>query len=325
MRDVAHLVGEVAAHGVDRVGQVLPGAGDARHDGLAAELAVGADLARDARHFRGERAQLIDHRIDGFLELQNFATDVDSDLLRQVAVRHRDRHLGDIAHLRRQVRRHRVDALGQVFPDAGYAADLGLTAEFAFGADLARDARHLGGEDAELLDHRVDDLGRAQEFALERPAVDVKLHGLQEIALRHRGDGSGHFRGRPEQIIDQRVDARLHLAPGAVGQTKAHPLAGSAVAPDHLPDALELARHALVGGGDLVKCICDFAQDADPVAGHPDREVADLHGLQCVQQFGEAVCVGLGVAVDLVLRGWRDRGNGGTVGVRCQRRLQRSA
>jgi hypothetical protein len=40
------------------------------HDRLAAELAVGADLARHARHLRSERAQLIHHRVDGFLELQ---------------------------------------------------------------------------------------------------------------------------------------------------------------------------------------------------------------------------------------------------------------
>ena len=79
--DVADLVGQVAAHRVDRVGQVLPRAGDAGHDRLAAELAVGADLARDARDFRGERAQLVDHRVDGFLELQDLAADVDRDLL----------------------------------------------------------------------------------------------------------------------------------------------------------------------------------------------------------------------------------------------------
>ncbi len=60
-------------HRVDVVGQVLPGAGDAAHLGLAAELALGADLARDARHFAGERVELIDHRVDGFLELQDFA------------------------------------------------------------------------------------------------------------------------------------------------------------------------------------------------------------------------------------------------------------
>ena len=46
--------GQVARHEVDVVGEVLPGAGDAGHLRLAAELAFGADLARHARHFRGE-------------------------------------------------------------------------------------------------------------------------------------------------------------------------------------------------------------------------------------------------------------------------------
>ena len=158
--DVAHLVGEVAAHRVHRVGQILPGAGDAGHDRLAAELAVGADFAGDAGHFRGERAQLIDHRVDGFLELQDLAAHVDRDLLRQVAVRHRDCHLGDVAHLGGEVRSHRVDALGEVLPHAGHLAHLRLAAELALGAYFAGDARHLGGEHVELLDHRVDDFGR---------------------------------------------------------------------------------------------------------------------------------------------------------------------
>ena len=50
--DVAHLGGQVAGHRVDAVGQVLPGAGDALHVGLAAELAFGADLAGHAGHLR---------------------------------------------------------------------------------------------------------------------------------------------------------------------------------------------------------------------------------------------------------------------------------
>src|SRR6202042_2713663 len=61
--DVAHLAGEVGGHRVDVVGEVLPGAGDARHLRLAAELAFGADLAGHARHFAGEAVQLIDHRV----------------------------------------------------------------------------------------------------------------------------------------------------------------------------------------------------------------------------------------------------------------------
>src|SRR5262249_44370844 len=285
MRDVAHLVGEVAAHGVHRVGEVLPGAGDAGHDRLAAELAVGADRARDAGDFGSKRAQLIDHRVDGLFELQDFAAHVDCDFLRQVAVGHRDRHLGDVAHLGGEVRGHRVDALGELFPHAGDAADLSLAAELALSADLARDTRHLRGEHVELLDHRVDDLGRAQEFALQRPAVDVELNGLEKVALRHRGDGARHFRGRPEQVVDQRINRRFHLPPGPFGQAKAHALAGLAFAANHLADALELFGHALVGGDDLIKGIGHLAHQADLVACHAHREVADPRGLQRLQEL----------------------------------------
>ena len=49
-------------HQVHVVGEVLPGAGDARHLRLAAELAFGADLAGDAGHFGGEAVELVDHR-----------------------------------------------------------------------------------------------------------------------------------------------------------------------------------------------------------------------------------------------------------------------
>src|SRR5207247_1700246 len=89
-------------------------------------------------------------------------------------------HVCDVADLRGEVRGHRVDVLGQVFPDAGHLAHLRLTAELAFGADLARHARHLGGEHAELLDHGVDDAGRAQELALPRTAAALRAHRLRQ-------------------------------------------------------------------------------------------------------------------------------------------------
>ena len=60
---------------VDAVGQVLPGAGDALDLGLAAELALGADLAGDAGDFGGEAVELVDHRVDGVLQLQDLAPD----------------------------------------------------------------------------------------------------------------------------------------------------------------------------------------------------------------------------------------------------------
>ena len=104
----------------------------------------------------------------------------------------------------------------------------------------------------------------------ERAAVDVEPHGLQQIALRHRGDRAGHFGGRPQQIVDQRIDRCLHLAPGAARQAEPDALAGLALAADDLADALELLRHALVGGDDLVEGVGDLAHDADLVARHPD-------------------------------------------------------
>ena len=93
--------GQVAGHEVHAVGQVLPGAGDVADVGLAAELAFGADLAGHARHLGGERAELVDHRVDGVLELEDLALHVDGDLLRQVAVGDGRGHVGDVAHLGR--------------------------------------------------------------------------------------------------------------------------------------------------------------------------------------------------------------------------------
>ena len=52
----------------------------AAHFGLAAELALGADLARHARHFGGEAVELVHHRVDGVLQLKNFALHLDGDL-----------------------------------------------------------------------------------------------------------------------------------------------------------------------------------------------------------------------------------------------------
>ena len=117
--DAAHLLGQVGGHDVDGVGQVLPGAGDTGHRRLTAELAFGADLARDARHLGGEGVELIDHRVDRVLQLEDLAFDVDGDLARQVAARDRRRHLGDVADLRRQIGGQQVDVVGQILPGAG--------------------------------------------------------------------------------------------------------------------------------------------------------------------------------------------------------------
>ncbi len=253
--DVAHLRGQVRRHQVDRVGQVRPRAGDALHFGLAAELAFGADLARDARHLGGERAQLVDHRVDGVLQLEDLALDVDGDLLRQVAGGDGGRHVGDVADLRSEVRRHRVHRLGEVLPRAGDALHVGLAAEDPLGADLARDARHLGGERVELVDHRVDRVLQLRDLALD---VDRDL--LRQVA---GGDGGRHV----GDVADLRSEVRRHRVDG-LGQVL--PRAGDAL---HVGLAAELAFGA------------DLARDARHLGGER-RELVD-HRVDRVLQLGD--------------------------------------
>ena len=163
--DVADLAGQVGGHGIDVVRQILPRAGHAGHLRLAAEFAFGADFARHAADFGGERVQLVHHRVDGVLQFQNFALHVHRDFARQVAARHGGRHFGNVAHLAGQVVRHGIDVVGQILPCAGHAGHHRLAAQFAFGADFARHAAHFRGKRIQLVHHRVDGVFQFQNFA----------------------------------------------------------------------------------------------------------------------------------------------------------------
>ncbi len=127
--------------------------------------------------------ELVDHRVDGVLELEDLALDVDGDFLGEVAVGDGGGDLGNVTDLAGEVAGHRVDAVGQVLPGAGDPLDVGLAAELSFGSDLAGDAGHFGSERAELVDHRVDGV-----FELEDLALDVDGDFLGEVAV---GDGGG--------------------------------------------------------------------------------------------------------------------------------------
>src|SRR5581483_1177451 len=182
--DVADLARQVAGQLVDVVGQGLPRARHARHVGLAAELAVGADLAGHPGDLVGERRQLVDHRVDGVLQLGHLAPGVDGDLLRQVALGHGGGDLGDVADLAGEVPGQLVHVVGQVLPRAGDAGDVGLAAEAAFGADLAGHPGALVGKGRQLVDHGVDGVLQLGDLA---PGVDGDL--LRQVALGHgRGD-----------------------------------------------------------------------------------------------------------------------------------------
>src|SRR5262249_21608296 len=166
-------------------GEVLPGAGDAGHLRLTAELAFSTDFTCNTRHLAGEGVELVHHGVDGVLELEDLAFHVDGDLAGEVAARHGGGHLRGVAQLGGEVAGHGVDAVGQVFPGAGDARHVGLAAQPPFGADLARHARHLAGEAVELVDHGVERFLQLKDFAAH---VDGDFAG--QVAA---GDGGRHF------------------------------------------------------------------------------------------------------------------------------------
>ncbi len=201
----------------------------------------------------------------------------------KIAAGHGGRNLGDVSHLASQVAGHQVDGVGEIFPGTGDVGHLRLAAQFAVRSDFAGHARHFGGEHAQLLNHRVDDVRGAQELAFERTPIHVQAHRLGKISLRDGGDGARNFRRRPQQVFHQRVDRNFHLAPCASRLVEPSALAGFALFADHLADALQFLRHLLVGGDDFVERVGDFSRQSHPGSRQPHREVAVAHALQAGQ------------------------------------------
>src|SRR5258706_2259214 len=112
--------------------------------------------------------------VDGVLEFEDFAFDIDGDFFGEVPICHSGGDRSDVADLAGQVTGHRIDRVGQILPGAGDVFDVGPAAEFAFGADFARDAGDFGGEGTELVHHRVDGVLQFQDFALR---IDGDLLG----------------------------------------------------------------------------------------------------------------------------------------------------
>ena len=273
-RDVAHLRGEVGGHEVHRFGEILPRAGRTRHHRLPAETAIRADLAHHAGHLRGERTQLVDHRVGGLLQLQNLSTHVDRDFLGQVAVGHADGHLGDVAHLRCQIAGHLVDRVGEFLPHPRHALDPGLAAELALGAHLAGDARHLGREDRELLDHRVHQLGRAQKFSLERASVHLEVHRLSEVALGDGTDGASNLGRGPHQIVHQRIDAVDLRRPVTDRPRHRHALLQPSFFAHGRAQAGDLVCDPLLACNGLIERRRDLPIDIRPIGGQATRKIA---------------------------------------------------
>ena len=154
--DPAYLVCEVRRHDIHGVGQVLPGTCHPGDLGLSSEFTLSADFARHASDFRGKGVELIDHRVNGVLQLKDFAFDIDRDFSRQIAARHCGGYLGDVSHLGGQVRAHGIDRISKIFPCSRNAGDDGLNAEPSFRPDFPCHAGDLGSERSQLFDHGVD-------------------------------------------------------------------------------------------------------------------------------------------------------------------------
>src|SRR5690606_34495706 len=103
-------------HEVDVVGQLLPDAGDAADVGLTAQLALHAHVPGHPGHLVGERGELVHHPVDGLLELQDLAPDLDGDLAGQVTLGDRGGDARDVPHLSGEVVRHEVDVVRQLLP-----------------------------------------------------------------------------------------------------------------------------------------------------------------------------------------------------------------
>ncbi len=159
---------------------------------MSAQSAFAAHFAGHAGDFGGERSQLLDHGVEGFFQLQDFAAHIDRNFLRQVAVRDRRRDLGNVAHLASQVAGHEVHFVGEILPRTGHSGDLSLSAEFAVGPDLPRHTRDLAGECFHV--HR--DLAR-------------------QVAAGHRGGNFGDVAHLCRKVPRHRVDGIRKILPGS--------------------------------------------------------------------------------------------------------------
>src|SRR4030095_9922232 len=113
------------------------------------------------------RAELVDHRVDDVLDLQDLAAGVDGDLLRQVAARDRRGDARHVAELHGQVAGELVDVVGQVLPGPSDTLDIRLAPQLAFGADFSSHARDFRGKRAELIDHRVHGVLQLENLAFD--------------------------------------------------------------------------------------------------------------------------------------------------------------
>ena len=208
--DVSHLSGEVPSQRVHVISQILPGSGHPGHVSLAAQFAIRAHLARHSGDFGGEGAELIDHRVDGILQLEDLTFRLGGDLSVQVALRDGRRNVGDVSHLAGKVRRHEVHVVRQVLPRSRHAGHFCLPAKSSFGTYFLGHARHFGSKCAELIDHDVDRL-----LQLEDLTLCFRCDLSRQFALGDRGSNVGNVSDLAGETRGHRVHVVGEVFPGS--------------------------------------------------------------------------------------------------------------
>ena len=91
--DIPQLICHIAGHQIDVVGQVFPDTGHLDgHRRRLTELAFGSDLSGNTCNLGSKPVELVDHAVDGVLQLQHLAADIRVDLLAEIAAGDRTDH-----------------------------------------------------------------------------------------------------------------------------------------------------------------------------------------------------------------------------------------
>ena len=227
------------------VAQFLPDSAGAGYVGLAAQLAVRADLAGHSRQLGGDAAEQVLLGVEDVLHIEKLAPRLAEVTFRQVAARHRGRDLAGFAHLRCHVAHHEVDVIAQFLPDSADAGHVGLAAQPALGTDLTGHAGHLAGERIKLVHHRVDRLAQVEELAFQRRAVDLQAHLFRQVSLGDGADDPGDCRRGPDQVVDEVVERLDADRPATAGAGDGCPLRDLALLADDLAHPRELGGGAV--------------------------------------------------------------------------------
>ena len=116
--------------------------------------------------FLGGVLEIQNHLVDVVFQRGHLALGFHGDRSRQIALGHRRRNFRDGSHLIGEIGREAVYVIGQIPPRAGGAGNVGLTAELALDADLARDRGHLVRKSCQRVSHVVDSVREFGDFAL---------------------------------------------------------------------------------------------------------------------------------------------------------------